>query len=96
MKKVPLIYNFISGAIGKKIVVKQYSNGIVLTKFPDMTNIKASPGQHQCRNIFKEAVAFARAINNDPEQKRLWKQKCMKGRVYNNAIRHYMKLQTKR
>ena len=95
MKKVPLIYHFIRGAIGNSIVVKHYSNGIVFTKFPDMTNIKPSPGQYQCRNIFKEAVAFARTINNDPAQRKLWKQKFKKGTVYNNAIRHYM-MQTRR
>jgi hypothetical protein len=94
MKKAPLIYSIISGAVGKKIVVKHYSNGIVLTKFPDMSNIIASPKQNHSRNIFRDAVAFACAINKDPLQKKLWKQKFKKGTVYNNAIRHYMKMQT--
>ena len=81
-----------SGAIGKKFVIKHYRNGIVFTKFPDMTGIKASPIQHQCRSLFKEAVAFARSVNNDPVQKKLWGQEFRKGTVYNNAIRHYMKI----
>jgi hypothetical protein len=90
MKNPRFIYSIIQGAVGKKLVVKHYTNGIVCTKFPDMTNIIASPKQHNCRNIFKDAVAFARSVNNDPVQKKLWKKTFKKGTVYNNAIRHYM------
>ena len=58
MKTSPFIYNIISGAIGRKIVVKHYKNNIVVTKFPDMTNIKPSLHQHKCRSLFREAVAL--------------------------------------
>ena len=36
---------------------------------------------------------LARSVNNDPVQKKLWKQKINKGTIYNNAIRHYIKTQ---
>ncbi len=91
MEKVPFPLNMISGAIGKKIVIKQYRNGTVITKYPDMTGITASGSQRECRNLFKEAVAFAREINNDPEKKKAFRKKIKKGKsVYNAAINEYM------
>jgi hypothetical protein len=90
MKKGSSLFK-ISGAIGKKIVIKQYSDGEVITKFPDMSGIIASAGQRNCRNLFKEAVAFARAINNDPEKKKLYMKKAGRNRtVFNAAISEYM------
>jgi hypothetical protein len=82
----------ISGAIAKKMVFKQYKDGEVITKFPDMSGIIASPGQRTCRNLFKEAVEYARAINNDPEKKKAYLRKTAKKRnVFNAAISEYMK-----
>jgi hypothetical protein len=82
----------ISGAIGKQIVIKQYKDGQVITKFPDMSKIIASSGQRNCRNLFKEAVAFARTINNDPEKKKAYLKKIQKNQtVFNAAISEYMK-----
>lgn len=82
----------ISGAIGKQIVIKQYKDGQVITKFPDMSKIIASAGQRNCRNLFKEAVAFARTINNDPEKKQAYLEKIQKNQtVFNAAISEYMK-----
>jgi hypothetical protein len=91
MKKGNSLFK-ISGAIGKKIVVKQYKEGEVITKFPDMSGITASEGQRDCRNFFREAVAFARAIVNDPEKKKLYQKKAGKNQtVFNAAISEYMK-----
>jgi len=33
------------GAVGKRVVFKQYKNGEVITKFPDMSRIVASSEQ---------------------------------------------------
>jgi hypothetical protein len=91
MKKIDSVFK-ISGAIGKQIVYKQYKDGLVVTKFPDMSRIIASAGQRKCRNLFKEAVAFARAINNDPEKKKAYQEKTAKNQsVFNAAISEYMK-----
>jgi len=57
-------------AISKQLVFKQYKDGQVVMKFPDMSNIIASASQRNCGNLFKEAVAFAKAINNDPAPNR--------------------------
>ncbi|HSV10874.1 MAG TPA: hypothetical protein VLI68_08895 [Hanamia sp.] len=90
MKKIDSVLK-ISGAIGKQIVFKQYKDGQVVTKFPDMSGIIASASQRNCRNLFKEAVAFARAINNNPEKKKAYLGKTAKNQsVFNAAISEYM------
>ncbi len=82
----------ISGAAAKKMVFKQYKDGEVITKFPDMSGIIASPAQRTCRNLFKEAVEYARAINNDPEKKKAYMRKTRKNQtVFNAAISEYMR-----
>ena len=91
MKKSSSILK-ISGAIGKKIVFKQYKNGEVITKFPDMSKIIASAGQRSCRNLFKEAVDYARQINNDPAKKKTYQKRIRKNQtVFNAAISEYMR-----
>ena len=96
MISAPYPLSMISGSIGKKIVVRQYRNGTVISKYPDMNNIVASEGQKNCRNLFKEAVAFARSINNTPAKKAEYMQKVQRGKtVYNMAVKEYM-LQAKK
>lgn len=48
------------------IVIKQYGNKTVVSKYPDMSNIVPSDSQKQKRNRFAEAVAYAKTINNSP------------------------------
>jgi hypothetical protein len=82
----------ISGAIGKQLVYKQYKDGQVVTKFPDMSRVIASKHQRQSRNLFKEAVAYAKAINNDPEKKKAYQKNTRKNKtVFNTAISEYMR-----
>ena len=90
MKNVAFTPILIRGAIGKKLVFKQYRYGTVVTKFPCMDNIVASASQQCQRNLFKEAVAFARSVNNDPVKKQEWSKMYKTTGVYNHAIRHYM------
>ena len=96
MKKAPYPLSMLSGSIGKKIVVEQYRTVTIITKYPDMKNIVASEGQKNYRNLFKEAVAFARSINNNPAKKAEYMQKVPHGRtIYNLAVKEYM-LQVKK
>jgi len=82
----------ISGAIGKQLVYKQYKDGQVVTKFPDMSRITASTHQRRCRNLFKEAVAYAKAINNDPDKKKAYLKNTGENKtVFNTAISEYMR-----
>ena len=72
-------------------MIKEYKDGEVITRFPGMSGIIASPGQRNCPSLFKEAVAFARAINNDPEKKKAYLKKTAKNQtVFNAAISNYI------
>jgi hypothetical protein len=66
---------------------------VILTKFPDMSKVVASPKQRQQRNLFKEAEAFAKKVIADPELKQSWHQyySLRRRRVYTWAIRLYMR-----
>lgn len=56
-----------------------------------MTNIVATPQQFLCRNLFKDAVEYAKTVIADPVRKAAW-QNTLKRRngVYNEAIKEYM------
>ena len=58
-----------------------------------MSKIIASKGQRECRDLFKDAVAFAKAAIAAPETKLLWKKrlKVPLHRVFNAIIKLYMK-----
>ena len=88
---IPLLLTWIRGAIGKEFVIKHYRYGVVKTKFPDMTKIIASAGQRKCRNLFKEAVAYAKTVMVDPVKKKEWQKRIkIKYRVFNRIIKEYM------
>jgi hypothetical protein len=90
-KELPLSLKLISGAIGKEFVIKHYKDGVVKTKYPDMSGIVASTRQRKCRNLFKEAVAYAKDVITDSERKTCWQKKLRKrNAVYNAAIQEFM------
>ena len=62
-------------------VYKRYKSKTVMQKDPDMSQIQRSELQKQKRNKFAEAVAYAKAINNDPTQKALYKRKVKSGQT---------------
>jgi len=87
-----LILKGFSGAIGKQIVVKQYGDKTVITKFPDMTRVKPTANQKMRRGVFTEAIAYAKSIIGSPAKKAAYQKKLKKGqRVYQAAISEYMK-----
>ena len=69
MKKLPLKYRLIRGAIGKRFVIKHYKHGIIKTKFPNMKNIIPSEAQKQRRRLFRLAVKYAQSIYANPALK---------------------------
>jgi hypothetical protein len=82
----------VRGQIGKQIVVKKYGKKTVISAYPDMSNVRPSKLQKIKRRSFAEAVAYARAINNDPVRKALYKKKVKRGHtVFNYAIKEYLK-----
>ena len=72
-------------------MVKHYRYGIVTTKFPDMSKVIASKQQRSCRNLFREAIAYAKGVIADPVQKAKWQKKIrVPDSVYNAAVKEYM------
>ncbi|OIQ92864.1 hypothetical protein GALL_251590 [mine drainage metagenome] len=81
-------------AIGKQVAVKQYAHAIVITKFPDMRHVKPSKEQKAKRQKFKEAVAYAQNIVNNPQLKTAYLQKLKpKQTVYHFALKEYLQRQ---
>jgi hypothetical protein len=88
---IRLLLTWIRGAVGKEFVIKHYKYGVVKTKFPDMTRIIASARQRKCRNLFKEAVEYAKSVYADPVKKKEWQKKTRKKhRVFNRIVKDYM------
>jgi hypothetical protein len=86
------VLNKVSGQIGKQIVLKQYGDKTVVTQYPDMSRVKPSPLQKYKRNVFKEAVAYARSINSDRLLKTEYLKKVKSGEsVYHYALKEYLK-----
>lgn len=80
-----------SGQIGKQLVLKQYSFGTVVSKYPDMSKVIPSKKQLKEKGKFSKAVAFAQSIINNPQQKTVWQQKLPEGKkVYHAAIQWYL------
>jgi hypothetical protein len=81
----------LSGQLGKQVVFKRYANKTVVTKYPDMTNIKPSAAQILKRERFAAAVKYARNINNTPALKATYLGKIPRGRsVYHFALSEYL------
>jgi hemoglobin-like flavoprotein len=87
-----LIPKGLSGQLEGKLVFKRYGNKTIVTKFPDMTNIKPSKEQKTQRKLFARAVVYAKVINNNPELKKAYKKK-VKNRqtVFQYAMKEFMK-----
>ncbi len=89
--KLPFSLRMLQGAIGKRFVIKHYRYGIIKTRYPDMGGIVASAGQRKCRDLFKEAVAYAKRVMKDPELVMQWQRKTGRTRrLFNAIIKDYM------
>jgi len=85
-----LLHN-LRGQIGKQLVVKQYGQKTVVTKYPDMSKVKPSKLQKTKRTAFAEAVAYAQGILYDPVKKNAYAKKLKKGvSVYHAAIKEWL------
>src|SRR5690349_5582322 len=81
----------LQGGLGKQLVVKQYRDKTVVTKYPDMRRVKPSELQKDMRTVFAAAVAYAQAINRNKQQKAAYQQKVKKGQsVYHYALQEYL------
>ena len=71
--RLPFLYTLISGAIGKRFVIKRCWGKKIMTRYPDMRGIVPSEGQKMRRRLFSKAVKYAQSIYANPvlkEEKR--------------------------
>ena len=81
----------LKGALGKQLVVKQYADKTVVTKYPHMRKRKPTELQNLYRTVFANAVAYAQSINRDRQQKAIYQKKVKKGEtVYHYALKEYL------
>ena len=81
----------VSGQVGKQLVFKKYKDKTVVTKMPDMSRVQPTLLQLHYKKEFKEAVAYARSINNDPEKRVAYASTLKSGKsVFNACIKEYM------
>ncbi|MDI9364315.1 MAG: hypothetical protein QM541_05145 [Flavobacterium sp.] len=86
-----ILLHGMSGHLGKQLVVKQYATKTVISKYPDMTNVKPSPKQLAEKSRFSKAVKYAQEILNNPELKATYLSKVAVGQsVYHYAIKEYL------
>ena len=84
------LLNALQGTIGKEIVFKQYADKVVVSKFPDMSKVKASKLQRVQRKLLAEASAYASKINRDPQLRAKYMKKLKPGEsVYRKAIKEF-------
>jgi hypothetical protein len=80
----------LSGIIGR-VVIKQYADKTVVTAIPDMSHVKRTKKQKKNASTFAKAVAYAKAIINDPVKKAALAATLPKGAsVYHAAIKEYL------
>ena len=89
---------WVSGAIGKKYVIKQYKKGQVVTRYPDMSRIVPTTKQKVRRRLFARAVRYAQSIYWKRELKAEWKRKLRRPRRLFQALmkQYYRQLARKR
>ena len=85
----PFLQNF-KWSLNETIVVKQAHKTIV-TAYPSRERVTYSKSQQVKQKSFAQAVAYARAIVNDPVKKELYSTNLPAGkRLYNAAIQEYL------
>jgi hypothetical protein len=86
-----ILFQGMSGYLGKQLVVKQYATKTVVTKYPDMSNVKPSAKQLEEKSRFSKAVKYAQAILHNPALKATYLSKVAAGQsVYHYAIKEYL------
>lgn len=88
-----IVLHAMSGHLGKQLVVKQYATKTVISKYPDMTNVKPSPKQLEEKGRFSQAVKYAQAVLKNSALKATYLEKVAVGQsIYHYAIKEYLLL----
>jgi hypothetical protein len=85
-------FGALSGSIGKEIVLKQYGDKMVVSKFPDMDKIKPSERQKIQRNKMKDAQAHWIEVKRNPRLRDAYEKSLLPGeKLYRKVIRDFMR-----
>jgi hypothetical protein len=83
-------FEALSGTLGKEIVIKQYADKTVVTRYPDMSKVQPSERQKVQRALVKEANAYASRIRRNPELRAEYEKNLAPGEsVYLKALREF-------
>lgn len=91
-----------SGAIGKKVVLKQINGETYACKYPDMSRVKYNKKQVGYQDLFAKAVEYARAVMNDPIKREEYEKKIHNDKrkrhtsVYHTALKEFMALHSQK
>lgn len=88
-----LLFKQLSGHIGKQLVIKQYANQTVVSKYPDMSNRKLSSKQLRVNETMEEANYAAKTImaNDELRDAAQVRLDVTRNRLYNALIKEYFK-----
>lgn len=80
-----------SGHLGKQLVIRQYGDTTVVSKFPDMSRRKLSKKQKQVNKIMEEANRYAKRIvaNDKLKNEALLRLNVMRNKLYTSLIKEY-------
>lgn len=83
----------LSGHIGRQLVVKQYGDKTVVSKFPDMSRRKLSPKQKRVNETMIEANAEAKRIlkNEKLRNEAQVRLNVTRNKLYTALIKEYFK-----
>lgn len=82
----------LQGSIGKELVFKQYRKQTVVSKYPDMSKVKATESQKRQRDLMKKANAYASMVKHNPKLSAKYRKKLQPGEsVFHKAKKEFFK-----
>jgi len=91
-----IITEGLSGKLGDQLIVKQYAYGTVMSKYPDMSNVKFNDKQKAAQEQFRQSCIYAKSINDDPVLRAAAEKRLTgKGTIYHQLQKEYRRLMCK-
>ena len=83
----------VRGKVGEFVFRRTHTGEIILSKSPDMSNVKWSEAQAAHRQRFKEAIAYAKAAMADPQVRATYEKLAAEQnkRPFDTAVSDYFK-----
>jgi hypothetical protein len=95
MAKITLnqIVTNVRGKVGEFVFRRTHTGEMILSKVPDMSNVKWSKAQQAHRQRFKEAVAYAKAAMAEPKVRAMYEKSATEQhkRPFDMAVSDYFK-----